>query len=196
MQGTTRRIQLPCDRRRHHVTAGPTAKPRSAATTPHTTRRHYAPGRRGDGWSCAAPTRRACLPACPPCVVRVRAAVLCSRVRGRAAGVRSSGVRVPTQRARPFLCVVLAHLGCGRVEQPREARGTRRAALLAAGRLCDAAPPGLNRGTGLGPGAEGAEQRRNGGGQCARGSLGDRTHVGVEYRARIWHRQSAGFCGF
>ena len=70
-----------------------------------------------------------------------------------------------------------------------------RAALLAAGRLCDAAPPGLNRGTGLGPGAEGAEQRRNGGGQCARGSLGDRTHVGVEYRARIWHRQSAGFCG-
>ena len=28
----------------------------------------------------------------PPCVVRVRAAVLCSRVRGRAAGVRSNGV--------------------------------------------------------------------------------------------------------
>ena len=86
---------------------------------------------------------------------------------------------------------------CSPQVRPRRAaaRSTRRAALLAAGRLCDAAPPGLNRGTGLGPGAEGAEQRRNGGGRCARGSLGDRTQVGVEYRARIWHRQSAGFCG-
>ena len=64
-------------------------------------------------------------PARPPGVVCVRAAVLCSRVRGRDAGVRSNGVRVPTQR-RPFLCVVLAHLRCGRVEQPREARGARR----------------------------------------------------------------------
>ena len=144
---------------------------------------HYVPARRGDGWSCAAPTRRACLPARPPCVVRVRAAVLCSRVRGHAAGVRSSGVRACTDATGrvPFLCVVLAHLGCGRVEQLREARGARRcwrrAALLAAGRPCDAAPPGLNRGTGLGPGAEGAEQRRNDGGRCACGSLGDRTQV-------------------
>ena len=132
-------------------------------------------------------------PARPPGVVCVRAAVLCSRVRGRDAGVRSNGVGACTDAT----TAVSLRGSCSPQVRPRRAaaRSTRRAALLAAGRLCDAAPPGLNRGTGLGPGAEGAEQRRNGGGRCARGSLGDRTQVGVEYRARIWHRQSAAFCG-
>ena len=89
-----------------------------------------ASARRGDGWSCAAPTHRACPPAHPPCVVRVRAAVLCSRVRGRAAGVRSSGVRVPTQRAvcRFFAWFLLtsgaAASSSSRVK--RAARGARR----------------------------------------------------------------------
>ena len=48
MQGTTRRSQLPCDCRRHHATVGPTAKPRSAATTPCTVRQ----------WRSCAPWRR------------------------------------------------------------------------------------------------------------------------------------------
>ena len=60
--------------------------------------------------------RRAC--ACG-CVVLACAWACCRGAVQRRACTGATG-RVP------FLCVVLAHLRCGRVEQPREARGARR----------------------------------------------------------------------
>ena len=70
----------------------------------------------------AEPARPPARPASCVCV-RLCCARVCVGVM-RGCGPTAS-VRVPTQR-RPFLCVVLAHLRCGRVEQPREARGARR----------------------------------------------------------------------